>query len=167
MDLQEVLKKFKRVRPDANYTAYSRNQILNTPLPERRSWRAYFGNPWQVVARSLELGSAIALAGLLLVFVLGGFSAWHFLSPLHLEGLDPSALQAEAQAVDMQLELARVHYNETSSPANMTSTAPMSASAKSSLKQAAEQQAKNLGISSTTSSSSEPSVDQTLQMLSQ
>ncbi len=164
MDHLNLLKKFKKVKPDADFSARSRNMILNTEPLERPAgfgWQKY-SSPWQVIIQGLEFGSTIALAGIVLALILGGVSAWRFLSPLHLEGLDPSALQAEAQAVDMQLELARIHYNE---PATTSGTTTLPIAKPEAVKKAAKDQAKDMGLAP--ASSTEPSLEEALDRLSE
>lgn len=156
MELQELLKQFKNIGPDAGYTRRSRSLIVEAPMPERPLL-----SPWRIFTHSLQLGSTIALVGVLLVLVLGGFSSWKFLSPFRLSSLDPSSLQAEAQAIDIQVHLTDINYVE---PENQTTTAKTSADTKA--KQAAEKEARSLGL--TFASSSEPlTIDGVLERLSQ
>lgn len=156
MELQELLKQFKRIEPDAGYTRRSRSLIVEAPLPERPLL-----SPWRIFTHSLQLGSAIALVGVLLILVLGGFSSWKFLSPFRLSSLDPSSLQAEAQAIDVQIHLTDINYVE---PGNQTTTVKTALPAKA--KQAAEKEAQNLGL--TSASSSQPlTIDGVLDRLAQ
>ncbi len=161
MDLLSLLKKFKNIQADPSFVAETRRALLESPFPARRP------STWQILAQSLEFGSAIVLAGLLLVAVLGGVSAWRFLSPLKMDGLDPTALQAEAQAVDMQLELTRIHYSESAS-AGAGAAGPKAASQEpaTTAHKTAEKQAQTMGLAPATSSP-EPNIDETLDLLSE
>jgi hypothetical protein len=107
MNLFETLRQLKKIYPDNEYTRRVRQHILSsaqeTAMP--RLTLAQF--LWQ----NLQLGSAIALTGLLLLLGFGGFSAWRFLSPYGLNSLDPANLRAEAGAVnDIQVALNSVQY---------------------------------------------------------
>lgn len=108
MDLIDTIKKLKNIEADKGFTRTSRSLILNT----RRETKLNF-NFWSLLLRSIELGASLALAGLLIFMTLGGFSAWRFLSPLQITAnLDPVSLRAEAQAIDIQIQLANLNYNE-------------------------------------------------------
>jgi hypothetical protein len=117
MNIFERLKQLKKLLPSEDYTLRSRAFILATeqelaPLPKL--------TVWQFVVQNLQMGSAIALTALLLLFGLGGFSAWKFLSPFGLRSLDPSGLRAEADAIqDIQVALKTVQYT---APADTTPT---------------------------------------------
>lgn len=147
MEFILLLKKLKEISPDAAYTKRSRHAILET-LPALRPWQS----PWQIFMHSLQFGSAIALAGVLLVLVLGGFSTWRFLSPFGLASLDPGSLRAEAEAIDAQLHLASVSYNENLEAADGMAAAESPADDKAAAKKQAEEEAKNLGLVPVTSS---------------
>ncbi len=156
MDLIPLLKKFKNIKADPGFVAETRRVLLEAPFPARRM------STWQILVQSLEFGSAIVLAGLLLVAVLGGVSAWRFLSPLKMDGLDPTALRAEAQAVDMQLELTRIHYSEAAGADGlMAAPEPATTAHKT-----AEKQAQTMGLAPATSSP-EPNIDEVLNQLSE
>ncbi len=99
MELHEALKKLKEIKPDHEYAARSRNLLLRNY--ETRIARP--ANAWQFILQNLQAGSVMALAGILLLLVAGGFSNWTFLSPLGLSSLDPSSLRAEADAIDIQI----------------------------------------------------------------
>ena len=160
MDFQDILQNFKRITPDADYTRRSRSLLIGTPMPERP-----LTSPWRILVHSLELGSTIALAGVLIVLFLGGFSAWRFLSPFKTASLDPSALQAEAEAVDMQIELAKIRYVQ---PETALSTVSPSATitTKPEVAQKAQEQVKGMGLGPATSSP-ELTIDQVLNQLAE
>ncbi|KKW45316.1 MAG: hypothetical protein A3A43_03150 [Candidatus Liptonbacteria bacterium RIFCSPLOWO2_01_FULL_56_20] len=161
MKLESVLKNLQHIEADRGYTKRSRNLILSSGLPTFS-----FQNSWQVALRALQSGSAIALAGLLLVLTLGGFSAWQFLSPFQISSLDPASLKAEAQAIDIQVQLTQVSYYEPLPSEGVTSSIPVALRLEASaIKREAEAQAQNLGLKTATSSPSEPSIDETLERL--
>jgi len=100
MNSLEILKKLKEIVPDRYYAERSRTQILATERPRRLS-------PWRIFAESLEAGSAMVLAGALLVLILGGFSG---INVLNIASLNPTSLKAEADAIDMQIQLTDLSY---------------------------------------------------------
>ncbi len=100
MNSLEILKKLKEIAPERYYTERSRAQILSTEQPRRLS-------PWKIFAESLEAGSAMVLAGALLILILGGFSG---INVLNIASLNPTSLKAEADAIDMQIELTDLSY---------------------------------------------------------
>jgi len=106
MDLFHELKKFKKIDPDPAYVRRSREMILSS-IPEDPVL-----SPWRILVHSVQFGSAVTLAVVLLMLVLGGFSAWRFLSPFKLSSLDPASLKAEAQAIDIQIQLTKINYEE-------------------------------------------------------
>lgn len=109
MDLLDTLKQFKNIEPDRARAAESRFIILNEkPIPPKTGifW------VWQLALRSMEAGSAIALAGVVLILILGGFGKIQTFSPLNLSGLDNAGLRAEAEAIDAQIQLTNLSYRE-------------------------------------------------------
>jgi hypothetical protein len=95
------LKKLKNVKPRPSYVSRSRAEILTTPvLPQRASWR-------QIVFGMAQSGSAIALMGIFFVFLAGGFSL------MKVVGWDRQSITVEAQAIDMQIQLADLKYTNT------------------------------------------------------
>jgi hypothetical protein len=76
------------------------------------------------LARSLEMGSAVVLTGLLLFLIVGGFSIWNTFSPFKLTSLDPTSLRAEAQAIDIQIRLTDIAYADPI-PFERTTTPPL------------------------------------------
>ncbi|MBU6500372.1 MAG: hypothetical protein KGJ89_00895 [Patescibacteria group bacterium] len=124
MDLLETLKKFKHIEPNQEFSKSSRILILNTPAKIRFT-------VWSVILKNMELGASLALAGLLIFMIVGGFSAWKFLAPLQVANLDPSTLRAEAHAIDIQIQLANLNYNGGSATTLNESTPQSSAYGKS------------------------------------
>jgi hypothetical protein len=142
MKLIEILKQLKNIEPDPGYVRSSREVILeSTPIVPART-------VWQVLAHSFQFGSAVALTGVLLVLVFGAFSTWKFLSPFQIASLDPSDLRAEAQAIDVQIELAKIQYSEPVKTAEAAAlpAMPEVLKTKSVAKGVAESEAKSLGI---------------------
>ncbi len=101
MDILKLLKKLKQIEADSGYTRRSRLLILQSkpnvsPLPITFS---------RILVNSLQMGTTVVLTGLLIVLILGGFSAGRFLTPFRLSSLDPESLRAEANAIDIQVKL--------------------------------------------------------------
>lgn len=107
-DLLTNLKKLQRLEPDARFTAQSRALVLSKTARK---------NAWGVILEHLELGASLALAGVLIVAILGGLSSWKLLAPFHASNLDTAGLKAEAQAVDAQIELTNLTYQSYAAPA--------------------------------------------------
>jgi hypothetical protein len=107
MNIYETLKKLTFIKPDKDYSKRSRSVILSMlqDMPRPRV------TLWQFVMQNVQLGSAIALTGLLLLLGFGGFSAWKAFSPFGINSLDPANLRAEADAVkDIEVALNSVQY---------------------------------------------------------
>ena len=154
----EILKK---ITPDAHYARRSKIRIL-----ESRPTGTVLGQFTfqKLISHTIEFGSSIALAGLLVILVLGGFSIFRFLNPLQLSSLNPTSLRAEAQAVqDIQLELSDLQYAEPM-PVSTTSTAetPKAARVRKNSAQSVSDQVLNAS-----SSEAAPTVDDILDALAE
>lgn len=126
MDLLKTLKQFKTIEPDRGFTERSRGLILGVRTGSKISL-------WDIVIRNVESGASLALAGLLIFTILGGLSAWNqAFSPAPFEALNPTSLRAEAQAVDIQIELANLNYEAAPTRAGGESTAIFSPTIKQS-----------------------------------
>jgi hypothetical protein len=118
----------------------------------------------------------VALAGFFILILTGSFSPTRSISPIQYAVIDPQGLHAEAQAIDMQIQLADVEYPETSTTA-MTGSAVTSTAALTKVFAAAlgvqptssvSTPAANTGQSTSTASTTPTTltVDQALQQLS-
>jgi len=116
--LIETLQKLKVIEPEKEYTLRSRGLIVGTGFERRPR------TTWEVFSQTLQFGASLALTGLLIFLILGGFSSWGVFSPLRLSSLDPSSLRVEAQAIDIQIQLTNLNYAE---PAIKTSESTQSA----------------------------------------
>lgn len=150
MNLLKLLKKLKEIEPDKHYTEKSRSVILSTPLAKKLK----YASPW---LPQLKFIGAFSLASLIFFMLLGGFSNSKFSAPLKLSNLDPTGLKAEADAIDIQIQITDIHYRESSGAEN-ESTAPLTPS-----------KAENLGLKNQASSSSTPeiTIDEALDKLSE
>jgi hypothetical protein len=110
MHIEDLLKQLKTIEPDAHYALSSRSEILSHARTRRTGWRA-------VLVGVIQSGSAIALTGIMILLLGGAFSLRGFLAR---QGgfLDRQSLQAEAQAIDIQIQLANVSYENFTSAGN-------------------------------------------------
>lgn len=129
MNIENLLKQLKTLEPDQKYVLRSRAEILSRPQEVAMGWRA-------VLVGVLQSGSAIALTGVMILVLGGAFSVRGYLS--RAGGLlDRQGLQAEAQAIDIQIELANVSYANFRSAGNSVlkpvspASAPAAVAAKS------------------------------------
>lgn len=105
MNLLETLKNFKTITPDPAFAEKSKRAILATEPRERWSVK-------RAVAHFLEAGIAVALAVLFVFVIAGQFANAPLVSPAEFSVINPQTLRAEAQAVDIQIQLANVAYQE-------------------------------------------------------
>jgi hypothetical protein len=108
-NFHDIFKELRKIQPDEEYTRTSREFIMRTPqLGIGHSWRKIFLN-------TFEYGAAIALVVFLLVMISG--SSFNIFSPFRLASLNPGAIRAEAEAIDIQMKLLNLTYPdfETSS----------------------------------------------------
>jgi hypothetical protein len=170
MKLFDILKQFKNIEPDAEFSKRSRAEILLSPQPERRMLGGVF-----TFLHMLETGAAVAVVGFFIFILAGSFSPTRSISPIQYSVIDPQGLYAEAQAIDMQIQLADITYPQVTSTAAGSVVATPAALAKvfaaalgvqptSSVSTPAVIAGKS--ISTSTASSTTLSVDQALQQLS-
>src|ERR1700691_4074612 len=103
MNLFETLKEFKNVSPDPTFSETSKRVILATTPRERWSIGRVF-------AHVIETGIAVALTVFFILVIAGQFSNVPYVSPTRFSVVNPETLSAEAQAVDIQIQLADVVY---------------------------------------------------------
>ncbi len=174
MKLSEILKQFKQIEPGAEYSEHSRTEILLSPQVAPRTWRSVF-----TVLHMIETGAAVAIAGFFIFILAGSFSPTRSIAPIQYAVIDPAGLHAEAQAIDMQIQLADVEYPQvTSTPSSSISTIatttpalPASAFAPAVAPQSTPSSSVSAAPATTASTSTASttilSVDQVLQQLSQ
>ena len=108
MELFEILKQFKNIEPDRGFTKRSRSSILR----EHVALPGFFS----IFKNTLEVGASLALAGFMVFVILGGLASIRFFQPLEITALDPVSIRAEAEAIDIQIKLAGLDYEESVSP---------------------------------------------------
>ena len=146
MELLELLKQFKKIEPDRAYRRRSRAFVLSTArsdVPQRR---------WRVVFPVVRLAGVFTV---ILLVVAGGVTL--FSSPLfksfRLSTLDPANLRAEAEAIDIQIQLTDLTYRDVYEAGGTNESTP------------ALEKAYSLGIPAAVSSSLEITIDQALEKL--
>lgn len=114
MNLLETLRQLKTIQPDQAFSENSRRAILafapKEPLSSHR-----------ILVRFLAATGSFVLAGALIFIIAGGLSTTN-LAP-QFSSIDPTALRAEAQAIDTQIELLNVSYPETAASTEPALTA--------------------------------------------
>lgn len=102
MDIFHSLRQLKRIEPDPVYGRYSRAKILmETPLE-----LPWYRRGFRVLSGILQSSSALALGGITLFLIIGGFSIMRTAG-----GLNGEDIRAEAEAIDIQIQLADVQYS--------------------------------------------------------
>jgi len=168
MNLFEIFKQFKRIEPDPRFTDRSRRMILAAPQETAPAIRRGIPSVWSV----LETGIALVLAGFFIVLVTGKFPGASYLSPVQYSVINPDTLHAEAQAIDMQIQLTDLNYTVPTSSSNTPKAAAPKAAAPLKTNSVHPNIASTLNSSTTatdtaTSSTSTVSLDEALQQLSQ
>ena len=127
MELIELLKKLKNIKPDSDYSRKSRLVILSHRENHMPVFSfSFYGEQRrtikQVATGVLHSGWAMALTAIFLFLTIGSFSVLKILSPATTAVVDLTGLKAEAQAIDAQIELTNVVYNASVGIENKTST---------------------------------------------
>lgn len=166
MNLLETLKEFKKITPDSAYKEHSKRVILATDNTAKKVW--YSWGIRRTVAAVLETGVAVALMVFCILVVSGHLTKT--LSPVQFSVINPETLNAEAQAVDIQIQLAQVAYDISTTTAAMPQATAAIVAKKPLLLAATPAQVSDAtstqGSADATQSSS-VSIDQALQALSQ
>jgi len=115
MNLLENLKQFKNIHPDPGFSADSRRRVLGGRIRMQDIFRA-----------NVPMAFATLALGLLFVF-----AGTRFFTGGQVAGIDPRSLRAEAQAIDIQIQLTDLKYS--SSPNGNETTPANISGAKSSL----------------------------------
>lgn len=163
MNLFENLKQFKTIQPDPSYSETSKRAIL------AQGDLASVWSAKRTIFRIFETGIAVALTGFFIFLLTGAFPSSK-LAPVQFSAIDPQSLHAEAQAIDMQIELANVSYQEGTSESTKQSALPPAAAAAVALSTSTASTTPAVPNASSTASSTTTStltIDQALQTLSQ
>jgi len=157
MNIFERLKQLKFIRPETSFTERSRREILST----QPSLTAPRMTVRQILARALEVTVAGALVALFVLVITGGV-ANSPLTPVPFAAVSPTALHAEAQAIDIQIQLTKLAYQASEATATAESTPSSNAPMNVAVPAGAAVAASSTGPSAPTSTLS---VDQALQAL--
>jgi hypothetical protein len=172
MNLFETIKQFKAIAPDPGFVEKSKRMILVSPQKAEPS----FGMRGVLIfLHTMETGAALVLVGFFILLVTGSFSGTQYLAPVQYSVIDPGGLHAEADAIDMQIQLANISYAEVTSTAESTTamTGVAGATARLAALKGATLAAGTggaTGVGTGTASSTDSStlsVDQALEQLSQ
>ena len=146
MELFTLLKKFKHIEPSKAYTERSKSVILSMPRAEAEP------SSWAEIAQLFGT-RAVWATGIAMMVLIVAVGAVMNLSPNGaISGLDPVTLKAEADAIDIQIQLTNLTYNEPLQTGSSESTAPV---APAPLKKEVREQAAALGLTSASSTNTE------------
>lgn len=166
MELIELLKKLKNIKPDSDYSRKSRMVVLS--CKENRLPIFSFSLK-EIASGVLHSGWAMALTAIFLFLTIGSFSVLKILSPATTAVVDLTGLKAEAQAIDAQIELTNVVYNASVGIENKTSTSSIilreTKSPKAATKQAGDEVRSN-AADSTENVPAQQTIDSALDILS-
>jgi hypothetical protein len=169
MKLFDLLKQFKNIEPNAEYSQHSRTEILLSPQSGHRTLGSVF-----TFLHVIETGVAVSLAGFFMFILASSFSSTRSTSPIQYAVIDPTGLHAEAQAIDMQIQLANIGYPQVTSSVATGSTVAAPVALKSAFVAALRAQVTSTattpagaaGEPASIATTTELSVDQALQQLS-
>ncbi|MEN9341759.1 MAG: hypothetical protein RIQ54_15 [Candidatus Parcubacteria bacterium] len=110
MNLEQSLRQLKKIVPDEQAMRKSRGIILaHDPYPTPPSWATRIGS---LIVENVQIATSIALTSITILLFTSGPSFLEKISPLKFASVDRSAITAEAEAVDIQIKLADLAYNE-------------------------------------------------------
>jgi len=115
MEVEKILKEFKRIEPRAEFSKISRATILATTRAPQKTWG-------QILWPSLRFSTGALITGFVIVVIVGAFSLTGINSRVPLASLDPITLKAEAEAIDIQIQLTALGYENPLQAINQTST---------------------------------------------
>ena len=119
MEPIEILKKLKSLKADPGYTKRSRMTILKDADREETGFHLGFK---KIIVSVFHSGWSIALTAALFLMAISSFSILKVLSPATTAIADLAGIRAEAQDVDMQIQIVNVAYNPSVQLENKTST---------------------------------------------
>lgn len=114
MDLFKELKDLKNIEPSQGFISRSQKDIFFSPIPTAR--------PFDFILMNQRM--VFATMGIAAVFVFGIF---RFVSPVKIANIDPHGLKAEAEAIQIQIELTNLSYPEAEEKSEDTQTTPSQA----------------------------------------
>lgn len=111
MELNELLKQFKKIESNHEYRSKSRAVVLASHQNARTqsSWKPF-------LISEGRFGASLVMTSIIIVALLGGFSIKTTPDSGSLPGLDLAGIKAEAQAIDIQIQLTSLNYQEYAKP---------------------------------------------------
>lgn len=163
MNLLELLKQFKNIEPDPAFKETSKRAVLAAApaMSAARGWSAQ-----RTIWKIIETGVAVALTGFFVLLITGAFSGSE-LSPIQYSAIDPQSLHAEAQAIDIQIQLANLNYSEPAAQSTMQIAGAKTGGAKNASPLASSTANGTASATATSTASTTVSIDQALQSLAQ
>ncbi|MEK7093882.1 MAG: hypothetical protein AAB903_00905, partial [Patescibacteria group bacterium] len=152
------LKILKNIEPDRNYADRSLSTIVMSPRNSKTSWFSF------TFFRVAEYGAAVAMVGLLLFVMVGNSSLVSLFSPIRSNSLNSGGLRAEAEAIDIQIKLLGLDYEESSSTLQ-TATTP-AVLRKKAPRPAVTPSATETSTASTATTTPTPEIAEVLELLS-
>lgn len=149
-----LLKRLTTIEPDRYFSEASRRAVLSRAPQEPKTitfWAKY----------AFRLGSSVAVIAAALFLVVGGFSLARRFTPLGFSSLDPAGLRAEAQAIDIQVSLTDLNYSD-----QVSRTAPQGESTSAFAPKVAPVKPGVSQKKNATSTPTNPTVDDVLEILS-
>lgn len=162
MELIELLKKLRFLKADSKYTKESRTFILSINKSEKAGFSSAIK---EVISGVFRSGWSMALTAALLLLAISSFSILKLIYPATTAVVDITGLRAEAQAIDAQIELTSVTYNAILGIENKTSTTSIILPA--ARKRIVAETNKTNQIPTAESTSTAPTIDSVLNMLSE
>lgn len=162
MNLFDILKQFKNIEPDPVFKENSKRAILAS---ESMASATHRSRAQRTIWKVIEIGAAVALIGFFVLLITGTFSTSKF-APVQYSAIDPQSLRAEAQAIDIQIQLANLNYSEPSAESTMQVAGVKPKGAKVAPSFTPSSTAES-GAIATSSASSMVSIDQALKSLTQ
>lgn len=107
--ITHILKKLKETEPDKGFAERSLALILSVPQNKRVPFLSG-------VIEAFQYSSAVVMASLLFVVILGGISALNnkLMSPAIMANLDDKKINEELDNLNLQIKLSEVQYYEDS-----------------------------------------------------
>lgn len=157
MEIEKVLRQFKNIRPRDEFSKISRATILATPRIPQRTWA-------EILWPSLRFSSAALITGFIIFVVVGVFSLTGINSKVPVASLDPITLRAEAEAIDIQIQLTALGYDNPLQVIHDTST-PTGLSLKKPAKTEVSNEQKKISEAEKTEVVEEISIEEALEKL--
>lgn len=152
----KIVKRLSTIKPREEYTTLSRSRLLAQGVAPGMSFALF-------AKYIFRTGANMAVVAVALLIVFGGFSLARQFTPLGFSSLDPVGLEAEAEAIDIQVKLTDLNYKEEIQQKTNESTQAITEAPKSI---SFREEKKQTTTSSEVNIPQEPSIDDVLEILS-